>query len=112
MVVDEKQLSPVDSRKTRAKPAAPTAPIVPDALKRTYAAATIDLHGMTTDEAVAALESFINEAILAGLAEVRVIHGRGGGRLKSAVHARLRVISTIRAFRLDPGNPGVTVVAF
>lgn len=76
----------------------------------THAPSTIDLHGMTTDEAEAALVAFINDAILAGHAEVRVIHGRSGGRLKAAVHGRLRGISAVQSFRLDPANPGVTIV--
>lgn len=112
VLVDQKQLSPVDVRRARAKPAASEASAVPGALARAHAAATIDLHGLTAEEAVAALDSFINEAILAGLAEGRVIHGRSGGRLKTAVHARLKVIPSIRGFRLDPANPGVTIVTF
>jgi dsDNA-specific endonuclease/ATPase MutS2 len=67
---------------------------------------------MTTGEAVAALDAFLNEAILAAHAEVRVIHGRSGGRVKSAVHARLRQIGSVRTFRLDPRNPRVTIVCF
>jgi DNA mismatch repair protein MutS2 len=64
---------------------------------------------MTVEEAVAALDTFLNDALLAGHAEVRVIHGRGGGRLKAAVHARLKQLSVVRAIRLDPANPGVTI---
>ena len=70
----------------------------------------LDLHGMTVEEAVAALDTFLNDALLAGHAEVRVIHGRSGGRLKAAVHARLKQLTTVRAFRLDPANTGVTIV--
>lgn len=64
---------------------------------------------MTVDEAVAALDAVVNDAVLAGHAEVRVIHGRSGGRLRAAVHARLKQLSVVRAFRIDPANEGVTI---
>jgi DNA mismatch repair protein MutS2 len=65
---------------------------------------------MTAADAVAALEAFVSDAILAGLTEVHVIHGQSGGRLKAAVHTRLRGLPAVRRFRLDARNPGVTVV--
>ena len=71
-----------------------------------------DLHGMTTIEAIAALDAFINEAILAGHDSVRVIHGRSGGRLKAAVHARLREVTSVKRFGVDAANHGVTIVEF
>lgn len=110
MVAGEAQLTPLDERSQRgvarvAEEASSTA--MPT---RSHAAAAIDLHGMTTDEAVAALDTFLNEALLAGLPEVRVIHGRSGGRLKAAVHSRLRVVTSIRSFHVDRSNQGVTVI--
>lgn len=74
------------------------------------APASIDLHGKTVDEAMEALDAFLNEALLAGLAEVRVIHGKSGGRVKTAVHTRLRALSVVRGFRVDGSNAGVTIV--
>lgn len=71
---------------------------------------SIDLHGKTVEEAVEALDTFLNDALLAGLAEIQVIHGRSGGRVKAAVHARLRALSVVRAFRVDERNAGVTIV--
>ena len=73
-------------------------------------AAAIDLHGLTVAEALSALDRFLNEAMLASLEHVRVIHGRSGGRVRGAVHAHLRQLPSVRAFRLDPRNPGVTLV--
>ncbi len=67
---------------------------------------------MTAEEAVAAVDAFLDDAILASHTEVRIIHGRSGGRLRAAVHKRLRAISSVRSFRLDETNPGVTVVVF
>ena len=84
---------------------------VPDSSRSaSHVATSLDLHGMTVEEAVAALDTFLNDALLAGHADVRVIHGRGGGRLRAAVHARLRQLAVVRAFRLDPANVGVTIV--
>jgi DNA mismatch repair protein MutS2 len=71
---------------------------------------SLDLHGKTAAEAVEALDRFLNDALLAGAAEARIIHGRSGGTLKAAVHARLQQLPSIRGFRLDPRNPGVTIV--
>jgi DNA mismatch repair protein MutS2 len=73
---------------------------------------SIDLHGKTVEEALAALDEFLNDALLDGAAEATVIHGRSGGKLKAAVHARLKDLPPVRAFRLDPHNPGATIVTF
>lgn len=112
LLVAESQLSPQEKRQARSGSVVNAPSSSADPPSRTHAAASIDLHGMTTDEAVNALDAFLSDALLAGLAEARVIHGRSGGRLKSAVHARLKVIAAVRAFRLDPRNPGVTIVNF
>ena len=111
LVAVDAQLTAIESRRQRevVVPANQSRPSEDRATGRS-AATSIDLHGMTTDEAIAALDAFLNEAILAGAAEVRVIHGRSGGRLKAAVHARLKIITSLRAFRVDGSNPGVTIV--
>src|SRR5438067_2123984 len=111
IVAVEAQLSAVSPRKRQAlsdRSASQTS--APDAPTRSYASTSLDLHGMTVEEAVAALDAFLNDALLAGHAELRVIHGRSGGRLKAAVHARLKQLTVVRATRLDPTNPGVTIV--
>jgi DNA mismatch repair protein MutS2 len=111
IVAAEAQLTAVFPRK-RERVSDPRASTIsaPDAPVRSYASTSLDLHGMTVEEAVAALDTFLNDALLAGDAEVRVIHGRSGGRLKAAVHARLKQLAVVRAFRLDPANAGVTIV--
>ena len=75
-------------------------------------AAEIDLHGLSVDAALIRVDEALNEALLAGLSRLRVIHGRSGGRLKAALHRRLREIPSVRGFHVDPHNAGVTEVAF
>jgi DNA mismatch repair protein MutS2 len=73
---------------------------------------SLDLHGKTVAEALDLVSAFINTALLAGSAEARVIHGRSGGKIRSAVHAQLKGMSVVRGFRVDPQNEGVTIVKF
>ena len=61
-------------------------------------------------DALARAEEVLNDAILADVAEIRLIHGRRGGRIREALHRRLRELGIVRGFRVDPKNPGVTVV--
>lgn len=100
-----------------AGPAAPSRPALSEQSEskgtRSHSAAPgIDLHGMTVDDAIAAVELFVNDALLAGHAHARVIHGRGAGRVKAAVHHYFRHLPAVASFRLDPANPGVTIVTF
>jgi DNA mismatch repair protein MutS2 len=106
MVVSGSQLEPAPERRETKRPdSIPSDPAAPAAASR-----ELDLHGHTVLEALEALDSFINDALLDGCDEVRVIHGRGGGKLKAAVHGRLGQLPSVRAFRVDPANPGVTHV--
>jgi DNA mismatch repair protein MutS2 len=70
------------------------------------------LHGKTVDEAIEAVDVWVNDVLLAGHGEARVIHGRGGGRLKAALHQYLRDLGAVASFRVDTRNPGVTIVTF
>ena len=107
VVADEGQLSAAAPKKG---PAITQAPIAPTHEPRGNVPTSLDLHGKTVAEALAAVDEFLNDALLAGHAEVRLIHGRSGGRIKAAVHNRLNQLSVVRAFRLDPANPGVTII--
>jgi DNA mismatch repair protein MutS2 len=73
--------------------------------------AEIDLHGLTVDEALERMEQALSDAMLADVSELRLIHGRSGGRLRAALQRRLRETPTVRKFRLDPRNEGVTIVS-
>src|SRR5687768_11866375 len=57
---------------------------------RRVVSATIDLHGLTVEEALIRAGQALNEALLANLPELRLIHGRSGGRIRAALHQRLR----------------------
>jgi DNA mismatch repair protein MutS2 len=70
----------------------------------------IDLHGMTVADALERAERALNDALLADESELRLIHGRSGGRIKSALHQWLKGAPSVRKFRLDPRNEGVTIV--
>ena len=74
--------------------------------------ASLDLHGNTVAEALDAVSAFLNSALLDGDSEVRIIHGRSGGKIKAALHTQLKRMPSIRSFRVDPRNAGVTIVEF
>ena len=70
---------------------------------------------MTTDEAVSILDKYLDDAYLAHLPQVRVVHGRGTGALKAAVHRRLKQLKYVKEYRLGEygeGDTGVTIVTF
>ncbi|OGV63270.1 MAG: hypothetical protein A3K19_12875 [Lentisphaerae bacterium RIFOXYB12_FULL_65_16] len=78
--------------------------------------AELNLIGLRVDEALPRLETYLDRAVLAGLPEVRIVHGFGTGRLRAAVHESLRGCGLVRRFRLgrqgeDPGGAGATLVA-
>jgi len=70
----------------------------------------VDLHGLTVEEALARLVNEIDRAIMKGADRVEVVHGKGSGRIKHAVHRHLASISAVADFRVDDRNPGVTWV--
>ncbi|MGN1147066.1 MAG: endonuclease MutS2 [Lachnospiraceae bacterium] len=75
----------------------------------------INLLGMTCDEAVAALDKYLDDAYLAHLPSVRVVHGKGTGALRSAVHSHLKRLKYVKEYRLGEfgeGDAGVTIVTF
>ena len=75
----------------------------------------VNLIGMTTDEAIPVMDKYLDDAYLAHLEQVRVVHGRGTGALKKAVHAHLKRLGYVKDFRLGEygeGDTGVTIVTF
>lgn len=73
----------------------------------------INLLGLTVDEAVAQLDKYLDDAALAGLSPVRVVHGKGTGALRTGIHSYLRRQKRVKSFRLGSfgeGDAGVTIV--
>lgn len=83
-----------------------------DTAGRASALASVDLHGLTVDEARNKVAGHISRAILAGLDRVEIIHGIGTGRLKAAITRDLRAIAAVRAVKPHPDNPGISVAYF
>jgi len=72
----------------------------------------LNLLGKRVDEALEAVEKFLDDALLAGHKVVRIVHGKGTGKLRQAVHDYLRSHPQVRAFELAPlheGGDGVTI---
>ena len=75
----------------------------------------INLLGRTVDEALAELDKYLDDAYLAHLPSVRVVHGKGTGALRNAVHNHLKRLKYVQEFRLGEygeGDAGVTIVTF
>ncbi|HHU73138.1 MAG TPA: endonuclease MutS2 [Clostridiales bacterium] len=75
----------------------------------------LNLIGKTVDEALPELDKYLDDAYLAHLPQVTIIHGRGTGALKNAVHAHLKKSKYVKSFRIGgfgEGNHGVTIVEF
>lgn len=75
----------------------------------------INLLGMTTDEALAELDKYLDDAYLAHLPSVRIVHGKGTGALRNAVQRHLKRVSYVESFRLGEfgeGDAGVTIAVF
>lgn len=75
----------------------------------------INLLGKTVDEAVAELDKYLDDAYIAHLSSVRIVHGKGTGALRKGVHNYLRRQKHVASFRLGEfgeGDAGVTIVEF
>ena len=75
----------------------------------------VDLRGMDSIEAICVLERYLDEAMRANIPSVRIIHGKGTGVLRNAVHQSLRLNKYIKKFRLGvygEGEDGVTIAEF
>ena len=84
-------------------------------LRLEAASPELDLRGMATDEMLGVLGSFLDNAYLANLSSARIIHGKGTGALRAAVHAELKKCKYVKRFRLGTygeGEDGVTIVEF
>ncbi len=75
----------------------------------------INLIGKTTDEAISLLDKYLDDAYLAHIPSVRIVHGKGTGALRKAVHSHLKRLKYVDSFRLGEfgeGDSGVTIAIF
>ncbi len=75
----------------------------------------INLIGKNSDDAVAALDKYLDDAYMSHLGSVRVVHGKGTGALRQAVHTYLKGVPYVKSFKLGEfgeGDAGVTIVTF
>ena len=84
-------------------------------MKLSAMASELDLRGMDSVEAICVLDRYLDEAMRSNISPVRIIHGKGTGALRSAVHQSLRKNKFVKNFRLGiygEGEDGVTIVEF
>ena len=83
--------------------------------KSMHISAEINLLGKTVDEAISQLDKYLDDAYLAHLSPVRVVHGKGTGALRNGIHQYLKKQKHVKTFRLGvfgEGDAGVTIVEF
>lgn len=85
-------------------------------MSKSYSVSTeINLLGRTVDEALAELDKYLDDAYLAHLPSVRIVHGKGTGALRKAVQGHLKKVKYVESFRLGEqgeGDAGVTIATF
>jgi len=75
----------------------------------------ISLIGMRADEAIAKLDKYLDDAYIAHLPSVRIVHGKGTGALRNAVHQHLKRLPYVKSYKLaefGEGDAGVTIADF
>ena len=83
--------------------------------KSATASTEIKLIGMRTDEAIAKLDKYLDDAYIAHLPSVRIVHGKGTGALRDAVHQHLKRQKYVKSYKLaefGEGDAGVTICEF
>ena len=101
------------ARKVPSRPAPPSVAVRSDAVPSV--ASEISLRGLRVDEAEPVLVKALDDAVLADLPYLRVIHGKGTGAVRQRVHEILAADGRVKRFGFAPANQGghgVTVVEF
>ena len=81
--------------------------------KASSARQEIDVRGMTIDEAIPIVDKAIDDALIAGIGQLRIIHGKGTGALRAGLTAYLemnRFVKKLETAALDAGGSGATVI--
>ena len=102
MAVESQQ--PAPETEARQRDTAPAAPMVP---------IEIDIRGNRAEESIGTVDRYLDQALHGGLKSVRIIHGKGTGALRTAIHEMLRGHPLVRRYRTAPareGGDGATVV--
>ena len=110
---DEVRLIEEDERAAGVKKAAPKTMAAPRRELRAAAQRELDIRGMETLEAESVVETFLSAAVMGRMETVTIIHGKGTGALRKAVHDILRRNKSVKTFRLGmygEGENGVTIV--
>ena len=84
-------------------------------MKMAAMSSEVDLRGMDSVEAICVMERYLDEAMRSNLSSVRIIHGKGTGVLRTAVHQALKKNKFVKKFRLGvygEGEDGVTIAEF
>lgn len=74
---------------------------------------SLDIRGMLKDEAILALDNYMDRVVMYGIHQLKIIHGRGTGALKQAVHFYLKKYPHVKTFRVEAeqfGGDGITIV--
>jgi DNA mismatch repair protein MutS2 len=74
---------------------------------------TVDVRGKKVEEALSRVDHYMDEALLLGIREVRILHGKGDGVLRTVIREKLMTISSVSSYkdeRLEQGGAGITVV--
>ena len=85
------------------------------AQKRANYSTTLDLRGKRAEEALPMVDKFIDDALLFGVGEVKILHGKGNGILKDLIRKHLKgssFISNMADEHIEHGGAGITVVEF
>lgn len=89
--------------------------VLPSYDDRPEVAMQLDMRGWRVEDALAELDSYLNDAVMSGLAAVRIVHGKGTGALRQAVREQLAHHPLVKSYASAPpreGGDGVTVVKF
>jgi DNA mismatch repair protein MutS2 len=100
---------------TRSAPTVQTAASVNLPERKLHFKPTIDVRGQRVEEAINNINYFIDEAMMVGCSEVKILHGKGTGALKEEIRKILRIIGGIKSIadeHIDFGGAGITVVTF
>lgn len=113
MRVEEGELSisaPLAKKAPRDSVAPEGITISSDATQQWRSLRSLDLHGLTVNEALKLIEEHLSRAIMANISEVEVMHGLGTGRLKDAILEHLKTLAVVRGVAAHPFNRGITRV--